>query len=295
MTRSSSPARFEIDLGDGTLAGLRWPETGAPPLLFCHATGFCASVYKQMLARLSGDYDVVALDMRGHGLTRLPADPDRLRSWRIYRNDVSAFLDRERRQGWTLAGHSMGAIVALLAADGREDVSALRLIEPVLSPAWMMTIAMTPLWPPMARRLPFIAQARRRRNQWPSREAAAESYGRKAVFSGWADGVLGDYLEDGLRAEDDAFVLSCAPAWEAATFAAQANPSWAALAASRKLGIEIFLADHASSTVDPRARRRLARLGIRLTGGVGVGHLAPMERPDVCAAFIAGTAKPQAV
>ncbi|MEZ5894370.1 MAG: alpha/beta hydrolase [Parvularculaceae bacterium] len=291
MNAENIPQRFEVEIGGGTLAGLRWPSPGKPPLLFCHATGFCASAYKSMLSILSADFDVTALDLRGHGRTRLPADPAALKSWRIHRDDVGAFLDRQAREGWTLAGHSMGAIVSLLTAQGRTDVAALRLIEPVLPPLWMTVMAGTPLWPLLTHRIPLVEQARRRRAEWPDRESAAASYGRKALFAGWAEGVLGDYLEDGLRETADGFALSCSPAWEAATFAAQANPSWQALA-SLPAPAAVFAADHPSSTVSARGRRRINALKIPLITGAGVSHLAPMEQPALAAGFIAGALKP---
>lgn len=280
--------RLEIDLEDGVLAGLHWPAAGRPPLLFIHATGFCASAYRQMLSRLAGRFDVTALDMRGHGRTRLNADPGRLRSWTTYAGDVGAFLDRDGRRGWTLAGHSMGAIVSALAAEGRADVAALRLIEPVLPPDWVRVAAATPLWPHVVSRgLPMVRGALRRRDGWPDRAAAKAGYAARPVFAGWADGVLDDYLDDGLVERDDGVRLACAPAWEAATFAAQANPSWRALARLRS-SAKVFVADHAGSTVPPAARRRLKKLGVALTAAGGVSHLAPMERPDMGADFIAG-------
>ena len=116
------PERFSVELNDGALHGLRFGERGGPPLLFCHATGFCASAYRQMLSQLPGHYDVYALDMRGHGRSQLPADPAPLRSWSVYADDIGQFLDRVQRRKWVLAGHSMGAVTIAMAAEKRDDV-----------------------------------------------------------------------------------------------------------------------------------------------------------------------------
>lgn len=288
---ASAPQRIKIDLAGGALAGFHWPAPEKPPLLFLHATGFCASAYRRMLGGLQGRYDIYALDLRGHGGNTRPADPSRLRSWAPYVDDARAFLDRQERKGWTLAGHSMGAATSLLAAQGRTDVAALRLIEPVAMPDWFSLAAKTPFWPVFAGGIPLVRQAARRRNEWPDRESVLASYARKGLFAGWAPGVLEDYLEDGLVEADGGVRLACDPAWEAATFAAQANDFWRAAAAA-PAPVSVFAAEHASSTVTAAARARFRRLGADVTVKPGVSHLAPMEDPAALAGFLAGEMRP---
>jgi pimeloyl-ACP methyl ester carboxylesterase len=287
ITSAPGPVRFQMTCADGVLAGWRWPNEGAPPLLFCHATGFCASVYKQMLQHLSDRFEIFALDMRGHGRTRLAADPEGLRSWKVYADDVAEFLNHEARTGWTLAGHSMGGVVVTMAARGRDDVAAIALIEPVAMPPTMRLAARTPLWPFMARRFTLVRLASRRRSQWPAREDVAAAYGRKPVFRNWAPGVLDDYLEDGLADDDGGVRLACAPVWEAATFQAHDNDFWGALRAA-PAPVCVLAADHKSSTVWRHAHRRFKRIGISVALQAGVSHLIAMERPDLAAQFVAG-------
>ncbi len=282
----TAPTRFSAELSDGSLAGWRWRRDGKPPLLFCHATGFCASAYKQMLGCLSNQYDVYALDMRGHGRTTLPAGPHVLRSWRIYAQDIAAFLDAQHVQNWTMAGHSMGAVTAAMAAYGRYDISALRLIEPVAVPSWLGVVASSPFWPLMSGRLPMVRAARKRRSTWTARSEVVASYARKALFRSWSAGALSDYLEDGLTETDSGVRLSCDPAWEAATFAAQANNFWAACAKA-PAPIAVYAADSPTSTVSAAARARFQQIGAQLEIAVEVSHLAPMERPAEVAAFVA--------
>ncbi len=272
------------------MSGWRWENSAAAPLLFLHATGFCASAYTRMLSSLAGAYDIYALDLRGHGRTSLPAEPGSVRSWAVFRDDVRAFLDQEKREGWTLAGHSLGAATALLAAEGRRDVAALKLIEPVAMPGWLSGFAKTPLWPVFAARMPLVRQALRRRSRWASRQEVIASYGRKSLFRDWAPGVLEDYLTDGLTTEGTGDAvgvrLSCAPAWEAATFAAQGNDFWKA-AAHAPAPVRIFAARQAASTVPAFARARFQKLGAELKVDDGAGHLAPMQKPQELAAFLA--------
>ncbi len=281
-----APQRMKIELDDGSLTGLRWPAPGRAPLLFLHATGFCASAYRQMLGALAGRFDIHALDLRGHGGNTRPADPSRLRSWKPYASDARAYLDRESRGGWIVAGHSMGAVTAVMAARGRTDIAALKLIEPVAMPGWMNFAAATPVWPLFSGSMPMVRQAASRRDRWPDRQSVIASYARKALFRDWAPGALEDYLADGLVEEEGQVRLSCNPQWEAATFAALANDFWGALAAA-PAPVSVLAVDHRSSTVFPAARKRLRRLGAALEVKKGAGHLAPMEKPAELAAFLA--------
>lgn len=286
MTPEIEPVRFTVEIADGEMAGWRWANAGAPPLLFCHATGFCASAYKQMLQRLSLRFDIYALDMRGHGQTRLPADSKQLHSWNVYANDIAEALDRLDRKDWTVAGHSLGGVVVTTAAAKRSDVSKVRLIEPVAIPAYYSLAAHTPLWRFIGPGLPMVKQAANRRNEWPDRETVLKSYQRKALFRLWADGVVADYLEDGLAMTAEGVRLSCAPQWEAATFAAHANDFWGAVRAVEG-HIAVLVADDRSSTVWGEGRRRFVKYGIPMTKIPEASHLIPMEKPDIAAQFVA--------
>ncbi len=274
------------------MAGWRWVNKQAPPLLFCHATGFCASVYKQMLQPLAGAFDIYALDMRGHGKTSLLTDPARLRSWNIYADDIAAFLDTQHRNGWTLAGHSMGGVTAALAARGRSDIAALRLIEPVMMPTLITLAAHMPFWGLFSQHIPFVKGAAKRRSGWEDHDQVLKSYERKTLFSHWADGVLGDYLEDGLKHTDGApendnkaVSLACDPQWEAATFAAHANDLWGAIEGAC-VPIAVLAASSPTSTVPRGARLRCKKLGVGVRELAGLTHLAPMIDPAQCAEFI---------
>ncbi|MCI5043723.1 MAG: alpha/beta hydrolase [Aquisalinus sp.] len=282
----------QLDARGGILALRRWPDTGKPPLLFVHATGMCASVYRQFLTPLSDQYEITAPDMRGHGLTNLPADPSSLRSWHVYAEDLEQYLlsQPQPEEGWRLMGHSMGAATSLLvAARGKIKVSRLVLIEPVIIPDWTRLIAMSPLQPILRNWFPIARQAAQRRANWPDRQTALATYGRKGFFSSWAPGVLEDYLEDGLKQGTESMTLSCTPAWESATFAAQGQNVWRAFDKVLQNGltqVHVFIAEHAS-TVMASSRVRLEKRQIGTTFLPGASHLVPMEQPESLAALAA--------
>lgn len=290
MSEPLALARETVALNRGEVALLRFGAKGAPPLLFAHANGFCALAYRKMLSALGDRFDVFAVDLRGHGHTRLPASPEGHRSMDIFGEDMAALLDLispRIGRGWTLAGHSLGAVAVTLAAARRGDVAGLRLIEPVATPPWWRLLARGPLWRSFAAQIRLVRAANSRRSEWPDRDSVKASYAKKPLFSTWADGVLDDYLEDGLEDAGAGVRLSCAPSWEAATFAAHAHDFWAAI--GRAPGpVAVLAADHASTTVSSSAALRFEKRGATLARIDGATHLLPFEDPKLAARFIAG-------
>lgn len=284
-----SARRLRVAIDGGDVALLRFGRAGAPPLLFAHANGFCASAYRRMFEAMGESFDIFAADLRGHGRTRLPAQSAGHRSMTVFGEDLRrmkiALAPVASGGSWVLAGHSLGGVAAATAAAGDETIAAVCLIEPVAMPRSWTLIARSPLWPLIAPRIPLVRSASRRRERWPDRGAALHSYARKAFFAGWADGVLADYLEDGLTAEDNAVRLSCAPQWEAANFAAQANDFWRALA-QVKAPVSVLAARHPSSTLRGGAPARFQRLGAAVERISGVTHLVPFEAPERAAKFL---------
>lgn len=278
--------RFAIHAGE--IAGWRWPRAGARRLVFCHANGFCASAYKRALAPAAAVFDVVAIDMRGHGRTRLPADPRRLKSWDPFAKDIAAVLDilhKERADPLVVGGHSFGAVAAAMAARGRRDISALALIEPVATPPLAAAFARLPLWPVFAGRMPLVRGARSRRAVWPDRQSAHEVYSTKPLFAAWKAGCLENYLEDGIVETTKGARLACAPEWEAAVFAAQAQDFWGAVR-DRTARLSVLAADHRGSTLFFGAIERFHRAGATVEKLGGASHLLPMEAPEQAAAFL---------
>ena len=282
-----------IAVPDGTVAGYRTGVEGAPPLLFCHANGFCASAYRRLLTALGSHYDCLAIDLRGHGRTQLPAVARGHEDWSVYACDIAAVLDVAASDlgmsgKWFLAGHSLGAISLVLAsADERlPPVAGLLLIEPVIPPLSFRLVARSPLWPFIGRKIPLMKGAFNRRAHWPSRADAAAHYARKPIFARMADGVLGDYLADGLKDAQDGngVVLACEPEWEGANFMAQGHKVIPAL---RALQVPVrVLAASRGSTVSIGGRRALKSIGARIEIAPETSHLIALEDIDRCATFL---------
>lgn len=278
----TEPERVQYEFEDGVMAAWRWPNPGAPLLVFAHANGFNGGAYRQLLQPLSERFEIIAPDLRGHGRTSLPADPDTHKSWDIYAHDLLTLYARLDRRPALLAGHSMGGSSTLLAAAKMPDAPPLLLIEPVVLPPAFYLMARSPIWRFMkGSTIKLGATARKRSNGWPDRDTVISRYQSRPTFARWADGVLEAYLEDGLQDSVDGVSLACDPNWEAANFEGQGHDL---LKAARQLGetVRVLKASKGSTVIN--ASGLIAR-GVRLETIEG-GHLIPMEAPSIVADWL---------
>jgi pimeloyl-ACP methyl ester carboxylesterase len=279
--------RREIMTPAGPMAALVWDEAGpgAPWLHFAHATGMNAALYARLLTPLAEAFRIIASDARGHGRTRLPADPEALGGWEDFACDLIDLIDAvDPATPWLLAGHSMGGTASLLAAaraPGR--VRGLVLLDPPFIPfAEARAFAAEGGRPSN----PMADQAGRRRPGFPSRDAARAAYRGRGVFSTWADEDLDAYLEDGLIDSAEGALLACTPAWEAATFRAVSLRVEPALQ-SLKVPFALLAAEHGSTVRDTElvhfAEHPMCLEARRLPGTT---HFLPLEAGDAVRAAV---------
>ena len=262
--------------------------------VWLHATGFNAMTYQSILAPLGLRTKVQAVDMRGHGRTTLPAKPGKMKSWKKHRDDIIAFLNRESpTKQVVLGGHSMGATVALMVAGARPDkVAGLVLVDPVILPPPLYRNAhLLPFLMTMAKaESGMVKRARKRRDTFGSMQDILDTYAKREIFSTWREPFMKDYVIDAFDRVDDndpdseeqTWKLLCRPAWEAATFAAQRNRPWRALAKVRKHNIPItILRPERNSVLTDRIAARLMRKcpQLVLKERTNTTHFLPMEAP----------------
>ncbi|MES1991607.1 MAG: alpha/beta hydrolase [Pseudomonadota bacterium] len=282
-----APERRSLMLRDGTVSFLEWKDDYKKPALhFAHANGFNAMTYRQLLSPLSRHFHIRAWDARGHGLTRLPADPASHANWYVYRDDLIAFLEplAETDGPVLLAGHSMGSTTSLMVAAERPDlVRGLILIDPVMVPRFArFYLMMAKLMGRKDGPLSLADGADRRRAVFVDRAVMMKAYRGRGAFRTWPDEMIADYIDGGTSARDDGQIeLCCAPAWEAANFRAQGHDIWTAID-KLKVPLTLLYAGHGSpcrapapqllGERDPEAT--LLRLG-------QATHFLPMEFPDI--------------
>ncbi|MBU6372548.1 MAG: alpha/beta hydrolase [Alphaproteobacteria bacterium] len=292
MDAPTSFRRVSFDLRQGPMAGIAFGDPERPvDLLFLHATGFNARTYRALLAPLGERAHVLAVDLRGHGRSGLPAGRLGYASWNRHRDDVIQLIETKLCAPVTIAGHSMGATTGLLVGGKRPDiVRGLCLIDPViLSPTTyaMMHAPGAPLFAEWT--FPIARGARKRRAAFETREAMVAALTGRGIFRAFPPDTLQDYVEDGAVEASGGVALACAPEFEARTFAAQRNDPWAAF--ERAPAPLVILRAEKGSTLPIRAARRIAalRLDARIATIEGTTHALPMERPDRVRAAIEST------
>jgi len=255
----------------------------ADVIVFSHANGFPAGVYRQLFEvwRAQG-YDVHALDKFGHD----PAWPV-TSNWPHLRDQLIAFIDAEvGGQAW-LVGHSLGGMVSVLAASKRPDLArGVVLLDSPIIAGWrahsLQVAKATGLMP----RITPSRVSRSRRQAWPSLAAVREHFAKKSAFARWDPRVLEDYVKGGFVRRGGQVVLAFDREVESRIYdtlphhmqrVLRRHPLRCPLAfiggqqsaESRQAGVE--------------ATRRLA--GERFVWTEGT-HLFPMEHPDTTAAEV---------
>jgi 3-oxoadipate enol-lactonase len=102
----------------------------APPVVLLHALGERGANWAPVTARLAECFCVFALDLRGHGDSDWPGTY----SFQLMCDDVLGVLDQLGLGKVTLAGHSMGGVVAYLAAMQRPGRVGRLIVEDVPPP-----------------------------------------------------------------------------------------------------------------------------------------------------------------
>jgi hypothetical protein len=93
-----------------------WGDPDAPPILFIHgwsANHLCWS--KQYQSTLADQFRVIAYDLRGHGMSEAPLEPENYTYGELWADDVAAIIDELERYeqaslGWKQITFSLGLI-----------------------------------------------------------------------------------------------------------------------------------------------------------------------------------------
>ena len=114
------PEFLSFDLGDVELGALRWAGIdGAPTIVALHGITSNAWSWDPVAHHLAGGANLIALDLRGRGRSYEAARTVRDRTARRRRGPRHRENSAPRA---LVAGHSMGAYVALMAAERHRNV-----------------------------------------------------------------------------------------------------------------------------------------------------------------------------
>ncbi|MDX8477218.1 alpha/beta fold hydrolase [Mesorhizobium sp. VK24D] len=79
------------------------------PVLFIHGVGMNAAIWQPQIERMADRWDIIAIDMLGHGRSPLPPQAPELAD---YAGQAIRLLDHLGLKSVSVVGHSMGALVA---------------------------------------------------------------------------------------------------------------------------------------------------------------------------------------
>ncbi len=269
-----------VDSTDGVRLAVHDLGGRGRTILFAHATGFHAIVWRPLAQHLASRFHSVALDYRGHGASTSPASGDF--NWRGMCADTLAVIDALGLERPVAVGHSMGGGALVMAEEERPGTFAgLALFEPILIP---------PDRPMPEGELPIVAGARRRRAEFPNRLEAFENYASKPPLNVLTREALAAYVEHGFVDTDHGTVrLACEPEHEARVFEGSRVPGvWEGLGSIR---CPVLLLSGREEAFQPSSYT--ASVAAQIPGAAlqrfgHLGHFGPLEEPDVVGDAIAG-------
>lgn len=210
--RDIQPQMGEVKALGETLAYAEWHRDRlgeGPSLLFVHATGFHGRVWDQLIHRLPPRH-TICVDMHGHG--RSTGEP--VFHWRVFCNELAAFVEALDLTDIVAVGHSMGAHASIGAAAAQPDrFRRLILIDPVVfAPERYEEFAAQSADEP-------LHPASKRRADFASVEAMVERFRDRSPYDLFVPEMLDDYCRYGLVAKPEGgLTLACSPHMEASVY-----------------------------------------------------------------------------
>ena len=109
-----------------------WGDPDGAPILFIHGWSQNHLCWvKQYESALADEFRLVAYDLRGHGMSEAPLEPEHYTDEKLWADDVAAILDELRLDRPVLVGWSYGAFVICdyVRAYGQDRIAAIDLVE----------------------------------------------------------------------------------------------------------------------------------------------------------------------
>ena len=263
-------------------------DSGLPPVLFLHANGFPARVYRQFLGQLDSPGGIHAID-------RLALHTPVSRNWESITDEVVSEAKALSLPPIAI-GHSVGGYTAMAALTRHPELfSGLIMLEPpILVREKRMVLGLLRLVG-LVENFGPAALARRRRDRFDSADQAFQYFRPKSLFRDFSDEGLRDYVEFGLSpnanpsASPDGspnskgLELSISKEVEHAIFK---QAPWRIPRLNNQVPAWYLRGSH-SNVVSARSGRQIARAlpKVEYLEAQG-GHLFPLEHPETSAKLV---------
>ena len=265
----------------GHMAAVHFGPISEPvKLVYLHANGFNGLTYRSLLEPLG--VHVVALDLRGHGLTDLSIDDAALASHTNLAKDLVAYLKAHIDGKVILAGHSLGANTAIIAA-GILPEKTIRVLafDPVVLPLKARILMMSVVGRNfLMNNFPFAKNAGRRRDKFSSHETVYERYHGRGPFKHFPDNVLKDYIHDGFVPFEGGVRLACRPNWEQLGYVSQAQNMKRRIT-NLPPGSRIMITDFVKQSEGWMRRAKRKNPDLRIDYYPKKDHFFPITQPDI--------------
>ena len=174
-----------------------------PLIIFSHANSFPASTYGLLFASLRArGYRVEALEKFGHD-PQYPVSNNWPHQVRQLADFATATVERHGEPAF-LVGHSFGGFLSLMAAAQHPQLArGVLLLDSPLVGGWRATTLGAFKRVRMVESVSPGKISRRRRQHWPSQQAALEHFQGKKAFARWDPQVLQDYIAHGMVDDGD--------------------------------------------------------------------------------------------
>jgi len=252
---------------------------GAAPLHCLPANGFPPQVYLPLLRAMPGYH---AFSVAPRALWGNPSPPPGY-DWHCAADDLLAGLVAADARDVVAIGHSLGAVVSLLALlQAPQRFRALVLLDPVFLPAGTLQQIAAAQARGNTEALPLVQGARRRRHRFASPAEARARFQQKPIFADWSAEALQLYIEYGLQPDGDGGVeLVWSADWEAQIFATVPVDMWELIPRANSLAPLLVLHGQHSDSFPAREVARACQLlpAANFVEMPGQGHLFPMAVP----------------
>ncbi|NML14665.1 alpha/beta fold hydrolase [Azohydromonas caseinilytica] len=252
-------------------------------IVFAHGNGFPAGTYARLFeAWRAAGYEVLAPRQFGHD-PHFPVGD----GWGRLRDELAHFIEQHAKAPVFLVGHSLGGLLCLKTASRRPGLArgVVVLDSPIFAGWRAQAVRLVKLTGLMQRISPGRV-SRRRRREWPTREAVRQHFVSKSVFSTWDPRVLADYVQAGFVEREGRVRLAFEPEVETRIYDTLPHDLARTL---RRHPLQCpmgFVAGTRSQEMRQggvELARRLAGARFRWIEGT---HLYPMESPEDTAALV---------
>jgi pimeloyl-ACP methyl ester carboxylesterase len=108
-----------------------WGDPDGPPIVFIHGLSqshLCW--YRQYLSDLANEFRLVAFDLRGHGMSEAPLDPEHYADGKLWSDDVAAVIEELQLDRPVVVGWSYGSFVIgdYIRAYGQDRIAAINFV-----------------------------------------------------------------------------------------------------------------------------------------------------------------------